>query len=164
PGNTAVTSTVTGLTASYDFTSTSQPGQFSLSADTFSLSLFGQLSLTANNVAFTPDQSTLATIASATLTFAPLNTLGMTVQNLAIQQTGFTIASAMVNLPSNLTLGNLLTLTTPSITLTDVDYTFGGGLSGAVGFSATGASLRLGAALDASVGQSSGSYNLATQA
>src|SRR5262249_50371624 len=35
---------------------------------------------------------------------------------------------------------------------------------GTVGFSTTGASLQLGTALDASVGQSSGSYNLATDA
>ncbi len=120
PGNTAVTSSFTNLEGSYNFASTSDPGQFSLTADSFTLSLFSQISLTASAVTFTPGQETLATIGSATLTFAPLNSLGITVQNLAIEQTGFTIASASVNLPSNLTLGSLLTLTTPTVILTDV--------------------------------------------
>jgi len=164
PGNTAVTSSFTNIQASYDFGSTTHPGQFSLMVDSLSLSLFGQISLAASNITITPDQTTLATIGSATLTFAPLDNLGMTVTDLAIQKTGFTIASASVNLPSDLTLGNLLTLTSPTVTLSNVAYTFGGNLSGTVDFSTTGASLQLGAALEASVGQSSGSYNLATHA
>jgi len=164
PGNTAVTSTATGLMASYDFASASHPGQFSLSAATFSLSLFGQLTLAASGVTFTPGQDTVATIAHSMLTFAPLNGLVVTVDDLAIQKTGFTVASASATLTSDLTLGSLLKLTKPTITLTNLAYTIGGSLSVTVGFSATGASLHLGPVLDASVGQSSGDYNLATHA
>ena len=163
------------------------------------------------------------------------------VQNLAIDQTGFTIASASVNLPGTLALGSLLKLTAPTVTLTNVAYTLpvggtttstSGGitapgsvvvtpavmepyivvganlqidegqndqeivtvsavtpttftatlaqmhsadftiadadtrdtLSGTVGFSAGSASLQFGSDLDASVAQSNGTYNLATEA
>src|SRR5205807_1810275 len=67
------------------------------------------------------------------------------------------------DLPSDLTLGSLFTLHSPTVTLTKLAYTFGGSLSGTVDFSTTGASLDLGV-VSASVGQSSGSYNLATKA
>jgi hypothetical protein len=161
PGNTAVTSSFTNLTASYNFASTTAPGQLILSADTFTLSLFGQISLVTGSIKVMPDQPTLATIGTAMLTFAPLDNLNVTVLGLAIEQTGFTIASASAT-PGTLTLGSLLTLTTPTVTLTNVDYTVGGTLTGTVGFGAGTASLQLGSELDASVGQTNGTYNLAT--
>ncbi len=161
PGSNLVTSTITGLTGSYDFSGANSTGQLSLSAGTVSLSLFNQVTLTANTVSFTPDQSTLTTIGTATLTLPTLSSLAVTVTGLAIQRTGFTIVSASATLASNLTLGGLLTLTTPSVSLANISYTVGGTLSGEVGFSG-GASLQFGSALSASVASVSGGYNLAT--
>ena len=164
PGNSAVNSSFTNLQGSYNFASATSPGQFSLSADTFTLSLFSQISLSASNITITPDQTTLATIGSAMLTFESLNNLKVGLQNLAIEQTGFTIDSATFNNLPDLSLGSLLTLSTPTVTLTNVAYTLGAGLSGTVGFSASGATLQFGSALDASVGQTNGNFNLATEA
>ena len=161
PGNTAVTSTITGLTGRYDFSGSSPSGTLSLSATQVSVSLFNQMTLSAGALTFTPDQDTLATIGTASLTFSTLNSLAITVSNLAILKTGFTIASAMASLTGNLSLGGLLTLTTPSITLTNIAYTVGGTLSGSVGLSG-GASLQFGSALNASIVTASGTYNLAS--
>ncbi|MHB1421756.1 MAG: beta strand repeat-containing protein [Gemmataceae bacterium] len=163
-GNTPVTSSFTNIQASYDFASQTDPGQLSLTVGTMSLSLLNQISLTASNVAITPGQSTLATIAQASLTVAPLDNLNMEVDNLAIEQTGFTIASASASLASNLTLGSVLTVNTPAVTLTNIAYIFGGSLTGTVGISSAGASLELGSTLDASLGQTTGSYDLGTEA
>ncbi len=160
PGDSAVTSTITGLTGSYDFASASDPGQLSLKADYVSLSLFGELSLVAHEVTFTPGQSTLATIGSASLSFAPLNNLDVTVQNLAITKTGFTIGFASATV-GDIVLGSILTLQAPAVTLTDLAYTDGGTLTGTVGFS-TGVTLQLGTALDAHVGSANGTYDLDT--
>ena len=57
-------------------------------------------------------------------------------------------------------MASLLTLTTPSITLTNLAYTLGGTLSGTVNFSCASASLEFGSALDASAGAVNGSYSL----
>src|SRR5262249_44760618 len=126
-------------------------------------SLFDQLTLSADNVTLTPGQSTLTTIASASLTFAPLNDLAVTVDDLEIDQTGFTIGSASATLSKDLVLGDLLTLKKPTVKLTTVPYVLGGDLRGEVDFSTGGASLDLGG-FSATIGSVTSSYSLATHA
>ena len=161
PGNAAVTSTFTNLSGSFDFANVLDPGQLKLTADSFTLGLFGKISLTANTITLTPALETLVTIGSASLSFPSLSNIVINVTDLALKRHGFSFATASANLP-DLDLGGLLTLQTPTVTLSNINYTFGGSLSGSVGFSTTGGSLHLGATLNASVGVSSGSYNIAS--
>ena len=168
PGNTAVTSTLSNFQGTYNLTN----GEFSLTSksgftDSLTLSLFGALTLTAQDITITPDQNKLVTIGSATLSVAPLNDLTVSVAGLEIDRTGFTIGSATASV-GDLTLGShLLTVTAPNVTLTDIAYTFGGPqspgtLSGTVALSAAGASLDLGTP-NLSLGQTNATYNLASR-
>ncbi len=162
PGSSLVTSSFTNLAATYDFASASTPGQLTVTADSITLSIGGQLTLTANNISITPGSDTLATIHTASLTFGLLDGLKVEVTGLEIRQTGFTIDSATASV-SDITLGGLLALQAPTIiTLTNINYSFGGTLSGTVGFDTTSAVLHVGSALDTSASHLSGSYDLAS--
>ena len=162
PGNSAVTSTFTNLTGSFDVASSTTPGRFRLAASRIVLSLFSQFTLTADNVTLTPGLDTLATIGSATLVFAPLNNLTFNVSNVEIKKSGFSIGNASVSV-NDLTLGSLVTLTAPTVSISGLGYTFGGSLRGTVGLSA-GATLHLGSAFNVSVASSVGSYDLVSKA
>ena len=124
-----------------------------VTADSITLSIGGQLTLTANNISITPGSDTLATIHTASLTFGLLDGLKVEVTGLEIRQTGFTIDSATASV-SDITLGGLLALQAPTIiTLTNINYSFGGTLSGTVGFDTTSAVLHVVWALE-NIGQS----------
>src|SRR5690606_22335340 len=120
-GSSLVTSSFTNVQASYNFGSLTNPGRFTLSTESFSLSIGGQLSLSGQAVVFTPGLATIATVGSATLTFAPLNGLVMTLTDLQIHQSGFSIASASAGFTSDIVLGSLLTLQTPTVTLSNIN-------------------------------------------
>ncbi|MDI1314237.1 hypothetical protein, partial [Prosthecobacter sp.] len=162
PGVAGLTSSFTGIVGTFDLGNVLHPGQFSLTVDSFALSLFDQLNLSTGSFTFTPGMPTLGTISTATLAFPSLDNLSLTINGLDIRRTGFSIASGQLDLPS-FEIGGLLSLTAPRITVTNLDYTFGGSLTGILDFYAAGASLTLGAALSASIGATHGNYNLASK-
>ena len=163
PGVSGLTSTFTGVRGTFDFGNQGSPGQFSVTVDSSSISLFNEITLTTGSFTFTPGQQTLGTISTAHLAFPSFGSLSLDVNNLVLTQTGFSVSTAQLNLPS-IQIGGLLTLTSPRITFNNLGYTFGGSLSGTVGFNAPGASWSLGSAVRASIGSTLGSYDLATNA
>lgn len=162
PGNSVVTSSFGTVTVSFDFGTAASLGTLTLTTTTFDLTIATVLSVTAGSITITPDQATIATIDTATLTIIPLNNLTATINNLAIQKNGFTIASANFTLTGNITLGGLLALTTPALTFTDVSYTVGGSLSGTVTLDTATATLSLGSALETTASHLNVTYNLKT--
>jgi hypothetical protein len=122
PGNPEVTSTVTGVTGTFDFGNATTPGRFTIHIDSFSMSLFSQVTLAASDITVTPALDTIATIDKASITFTALNSLALEVNGLAIRKDGFSIGSATVSNIPDLTLGSILTLTSPTVSLTNFDY------------------------------------------
>ena len=178
PGDPVVAATLLQLqqTTKRDLPPSQSPhNNISITVTDFSLTIANLFSVTAGTLAnpgtitITPDQTTLVTISMATLTVIPLN-LTATITGpgntpgVTITQTGFTIASLSLAIPS-ITLGGVLSLTTPTITLTNLTYTYGGSLSGTLGFSAgamtgpPGAALELAQGLSVSAQTLTGSYN-----
>ncbi|MGN6641734.1 MAG: beta strand repeat-containing protein, partial [Verrucomicrobiota bacterium] len=161
PGSSLITSSFGTVTASYDFSGSNSVGRLTFTTESFSLSIGSQLSITGSGLVITPDQDTIATLASATLTLVPLNNLTASLTNLAIQKNGFSIARATVT-TADITLGGLFALTSPTLTFTNVSYTMGSSLSGTVAFDA-GATLSLGAAIQTTSSHITASYNFQTK-
>ena len=162
PGNSNVTSSVTNLQAQFAFSSVSGSGALTLTADSFSLTVDKQLTISASGLTFTPDQTTILHVDTASVTLAQLNGLTGTISGLDIQNNGFTIASATVSVTNvNFNLGGVVAFsTTPSVTLTNISYTIGGSLGGTVTLNPTTVTLSVGPA-NAS-GTFSGDYNIKT--
>ena len=160
PGNSVLTSSFGNITIAYDFASPGAIGQLTITTESFSLNIGNQLSLSGEGLVITPDQETIATLQSATLTLTSLNNLTATIADLAIQKNGFSIASATVT-TGDITLGGLFSLTAPEVTFTNVSYVMGGGLSGEVEFQAA-ATLNLGGAIQTTASQITANYNFET--
>ncbi|HLP78333.1 MAG TPA: hypothetical protein VK327_15615, partial [Candidatus Paceibacterota bacterium] len=161
PGNPILTSNFGTVTVAYDFTSPGAKGQLTFTTDTFSLTIGDQLSITGSGLVITPDQDTIATLTDATLTLSSLNNVSATIHGLTIQKNGFAIASATAT-SGDVTLGGLFSLTSPTLTFTDVSYYMGGSFAGTVSFDA-GASLDLGSALQTTASHISATYNFETK-
>jgi len=161
PGSTLVTSTFSNVVVSYDFAGANATGRLKIKADSFSLNIAGQLNLSGDALEITPDQDTFAVLASATLTLPSLNNLEVTITNLSLQKTGFSIASATVT-SNDIVLGGLFSLTSPELTFTNVNYVMGGSLSGTITF-VGGATLSLGGAIETNASNITATYNFDTK-
>lgn len=171
PSANNVVTTVGLITATYDFDDDASLGGLSIVIADFQISVAGSLNIAANPITITPGQATIAVIGTASLAFPTLNNLTGSVSGLEITQTGFSIDTATISLDT-LVLGNFLTITTPSLTFTDVEYENGGALTGQFTLKAGSASLALGTALTASITDDiadgdpdavAGTYNLSTK-
>ena len=163
PGNANFNSTFTNLQANFDFSSISKLGTLTFSADSFSLTVDNQLTISATGIKITPDQLTILHVDTASVTLTQLNGLTGTISGLDVTTTGFTIASATVTVSSqSLNLGGVVVFSTlPAVTLTDISYTAGGSLGGTVTLSPTTVTVNLGGAITAT-GTFSGDYNIKT--
>jgi len=92
PDASVFTSTLTGIVAVYDFTGANPTGTLSLTVAGFSLAIGEALKLNATNIAITPSASTIATIASVTVTSPKITGLTGSLTNLAVTQTGFSFS------------------------------------------------------------------------
>ncbi len=134
-----------GITGSY--TLTDQPagqGAYQLSASQFDLTLSNLLTAQASDIAidYSPTAAAgqeLVQVGSLSATLLPFDNTTVTVDNLDIFDNGFTLGDATITAPS-MTLGQVLTIDQPSLTLSGVGYT-DGAFTGTIGLSATTASL-----------------------
>ena len=157
-----------GITGSY--TLTNQPagqGAYQLSASQFDLTLSHLLTAQSSDIAidYSPTAAAgqeLVQVGSLSATLLPFDNTTVTVDNLDIFDNGFSLGNATVTAPS-MTLGQVLTIDQPSLTLSGVGYT-DGAFTGTIGLGATTASLFPGqSAFSATVDAPSGSYSLASQ-
>ena len=159
---------VPGLVGTY--TLSDQPvggGSYSLAANQFDLSVSNLLTAQATSLSldYSPggaaDQS-LVDIGSLSATLIPLDNSTITATNLDILNNGFTLGGADVTLPS-ITLGNILSVDQPALTLSGVGYS-AGVFTGTIGLTANSASLFPGQSdFSATANTVAGSYDVATQ-
>jgi len=91
PGSTVFTTSVTNFAISYDF---STDGSLKISVGTFALTIGQALKVTASGVIITPDQTTILTIASASISSPEFAQFGSgTLTNFTVTQTGFSWAA-----------------------------------------------------------------------
>jgi len=179
PGNSAVTATVSptspggnGVQGVFNL----QSGAFTITLQQFALTVGSVLSANATNVVISynptdidPHQQ-LVQIGSGTITInsgfgsGTNGPFSGNLTNLTIYANGFQFNSVTVAYNGTLSLGSVLNLTNPSVTLTDFSVTFGSGNttfseSGSLAVTASSASLNLGAAVTSSIGAVAGSYD-----
>ena len=140
PDSGLVTFSATSVGASYDFGSfdgTSPSGRLKLDIVGFTLSIGSALQLsavTASNptgeVIINPGATgnvPMASISSATLSSPVFSDLGtLTVNNLVIYQTGFTLANAVWASPGSVNVGGFFSASSLSITLSNVALLYAG--------------------------------------
>lgn len=162
PGNANISSSFTHLQFQFDLSSATGTGALTITADSFSLSLANQLTISADTITLTPGRATILDLVSAQVLFAPLNGLVGNINGLTIQDNGFTLSSATFTSQNvDFDLGGVVSFASaPGITLTDVSYTIGGDLGGVVSFDPITVGLDFGVATAA--GTFSGDYNLKT--
>ena len=157
-----------GITGSY--TLTDQPagqGAYQLSASQFGLTVSGLLTAQASDIAidYSPTAAAgqeLVEVGSLSATLLPFDNTNVTVDDLDIFDNGFTLGDATIPAPS-MTLGQILTISQPSLTLSGVGDT-GGALTGTIGLSASSASLFPGQSnFTATALSPSGTYTVASQ-
>jgi len=117
------TGTATTVSGTYVF----ETGMVSVTAEQVELTASKFFTATASNVEFHYDtlatgRQTLVTIASISLTVQPLHDLNVTVSDLAIRTDGFSIGNVAVT-PGSLSLGSVLTVTSPTIAFENIDFT-----------------------------------------
>ena len=104
----------------------------------------------------------LVEVGSLSATLLPFDNTNVTVDDLDIFDNGFTLGDATIPAPS-MTLGQILTIDQPSLTLSGVGDT-GGALTGTIGLSASSASLFPGQSnFTATAVSPSGTYTVANQ-
>ena len=157
-----------GISGSY--TLTDQPadqGAFQLTASEFNLSVSRLLTAQASDISIdynpsAPAGQELVQIGSLSATLVPFDNATATVDNLEIFDDGFSLADGTVTAPP-ITLGSILSIDQPSLTLQGVGYS-DGAFTGTVGLSAASATLFPGAStFSASATTPSGSYSLDSQ-
>ena len=157
-------SSVTGSFSFANFDGTDPSGQFTLTISGFQLSIGQAFLLTTNgNITITPDQSVIATIASATISSPDFSGLGQaTVTNLQITQTGFSLGSlTLTSGPSPPALSNFLSFSSVTITFTNFSFAYSSSptVSGTVSVAATNVVLFPSVSfLDVKLGNLNGSY------
>jgi hypothetical protein len=157
-----------GITGSY--TLTDEPagqGAYQLSASQIGLKVSGLLTAQASDIAidYSPTAAAgqeLAQLGSLSATLLPFDNANVTVDDLDIFDDGFTLGDATIPGPS-MTLGQILTISQPSLTLSGVGYT-GGEFTGTIGVNASSASLFPGQSdFTATALDPSGTYTVASQ-
>ena len=142
PGSSAFGSTLTGLTFADDLTT----GALSLGVTELDIKASDLLDLDAKNVGITltGDQFTVA-VGTATATIPRLSSLSGTVTGLSITNTGFSIGGATLSAHTTLSLGSVLSVTDPSVGITNLSYKAGQGVKfdGDLSFAADTASFLL---------------------
>ena len=134
PGNTTITASVsptnpggTGLDAKFDLVT----GAFSISVQKFQLVVGTVLTANASDVLITYDpedsdpHQQLVQIGAGTITFNQFNITG-SLTNLKVYKDGFHFDSVTIAYTGTVTMGSILSLKDPSVTLTDFGVTFGG--------------------------------------
>lgn len=169
PNSSLVTSTFTNVGVHFDFTSVGSTGSLTFTADSVSLTVANEVTLTAGGITLTPDQSTILSINTATITLPQLNNLtgqinsgGIPNGGLTVLNNGFTIGNGSFTASNtSFSLGGLLSFSSaPTVTLTNLSYTAGGSLGGVIALSPVTVDFNLGSA--AASGAFSGNYNLKT--
>jgi hypothetical protein len=157
PGNTCFTGSVTptspgglGFQGTFDLAT----GTFSITLQQFQLAVGSVFTASSSNVLVTynpslPDSQQIVQIGTGTLDFkvGSSDIIG-SLTNLTIYGDGFHFDSVTISYSGSVSLGSLLTLTGPSVTLTDFGVTFGsgGGVTegGSLTVGVTSASLNIG--------------------
>ncbi|HEY9248054.1 MAG TPA: hypothetical protein VIO38_02935, partial [Rariglobus sp.] len=173
PGSSFITTSAQNISTQFDLSSALSTGRLSITIGGLDITIAGALRLSALNIVlYVGDDTTLATVASARLTFLILDEVEATVSDLVIRRDGFSFSDASVTIDS-FSVGGILNLGTVAATLTDFDYTqgSGGSISGVLSVTAGASSLDLGGILTASItdGNSdgfavTGTYDLSTKA
>ncbi len=136
PGNSSFTGSVTptspgglGFQGTFDL----ETGSFSITLQQFKLTIGSVFTATSSNVLVTynpalPSSQQIVQIGTGTLDFK-LGSSDITgsLTNLTIYGDGFHFDSVTIGYTGSISLGSLLTLTGPSVTLTDFGVTFGSG-------------------------------------
>ncbi|MEI7921870.1 MAG: LamG-like jellyroll fold domain-containing protein, partial [Planctomycetota bacterium] len=102
-------------------------GAFSLTAGQLDLTSEKFFTASATNIVLAYDPTvtgtqTLVSIASISLTVKPLKDLGVSVSNLSIRTDGFAFDNLTIT-PANVSLGTVLTVTNPTISFENIDFT-----------------------------------------
>ncbi len=144
PGNSSLTGSITATTGGdglgFQGTFDLQSGAFSITLEQLSLSVGSILTAGASNVlvtynpADTDPHQQLVQLGSGMIDFTQFGITG-SVTNLTIYEDGFHFDSVTIAYAGTVSLGSILSLTNPSVTLTDFGVTFG---SGNTSFSETG--------------------------
>ncbi|MDB6041259.1 MAG: hypothetical protein JWM99_5100, partial [Verrucomicrobiales bacterium] len=102
PGGNFVQSSFTNITAAFAFETAADTGKLAITIGSFKIKMGEAIQVDASGVVLTPGQSTLATIASATLS-SPLfqNLTTVAINNLTITQGGFSIGSVALTVAVN---------------------------------------------------------------
>ena len=158
PGNSALTATVSptagGDGLGFQGTFNLRTFAFSITLEEFHLAVGTIFTADASGVIITYDPSSsdphqqLVEIGSGTVDFSSLGLSG-SLTNLTIYKDGFHFDSFTVSYSGDIKLGSILTITDPSITLTDFGVTFGGGNTS---FAANGSIILAAASLKVAVG------------
>ncbi|MET0263637.1 MAG: hypothetical protein ABW223_12110, partial [Rariglobus sp.] len=150
------------LTGNYNFATR----VFALTIDRASLSIPGFLTATLNGASFIYNPEGSATqellyVNEIDVALIPLNNVNAKIQGLRIRKNGFSIDSASGSI-GDVSLGSLLTIEAPTVSLTNVNYITGGTLTGQLGLSSGDIDFALGSALTIGVASFTGGYDLGT--
>ncbi|HZZ18395.1 MAG TPA: hypothetical protein VFE25_03450, partial [Opitutaceae bacterium] len=144
PAAPVFTVTPTGLAAGFNFSGSNPNGAFTITMAHFTFKLGSALQVDADNVVITPDQQTIVSIPTATLSSSLLSNMTGTLTNFVVTQTGFSIGSAVLATPVGQTSTlrvptkpiRIATLTTAALTISGLGYDTTNGLSGTITFTA----------------------------
>jgi len=147
----AITSPTSTPALVADYTLTDQPllgGSYSVTAQAIAVTVPSVLTtnLTGVHLAYNPagpTGQTLVTIPSATATITPLANTSVSVTNLAVRDNGFSFDNAMATPAGDFKLGGILSVSSPSVSFSDVSYTSGQGWTPGATISASVASASL---------------------
>ena len=103
------------LSGSYTFDA---PGLLTLNIPSLTIPIGEALTINLGAVSLTPDQTVMATVASATVTANMITGLpSATVTNFQLMRTGFTLKDLTIQLTAPVTIGNFLSIASASITV-----------------------------------------------
>ncbi len=166
----STSATVTTVSGGFDLESKA----FSLTLGSLEMNADGVFDLSASDIAFGYDPAgdssqEVASVSSVGITILALESAdgtqpSFTLDNLSVRLDGFSLGQATFTYSENIVVGGVLTVVNPSVTLTDVNYTIGGSVSGTFGIGADSASLFEGGSSSATVTTIQGSFDLNSKA
>lgn len=124
PGASAFTTTVTGLTGSYEFANGT--GSLTINLASLDLKIGSALNLHAENIKITPGENVISTIALVTVSSPMISGLeNGTITNLEIRQDGFSLGSLTIAQKADQTaqIGSVLAFSGAVISVTDFTFT-----------------------------------------
>ena len=129
PNGGYVQSTTSNIEGIYQF-SGGLLGALTINIANFTLSVGEALDITASNVVLTPGSNTLATIASAQVSSKQITGLSpVSITNLAILRTGFTLGNLTINQIGTAQIGNFLSITGGVLTVENFVFSYSPTLS-----------------------------------